>query len=55
MSIALRFWLADREQGVVRQHHGCIVKTPGAGPNTPNSFQLVDHFQVLAQQPPSSS
>ena len=53
VSLALRFYLEDREAGTWTQHHGVIQKAVGAGPNDPGGFQLVDHYVFPAGGAPT--
>jgi ADP-ribose pyrophosphatase YjhB (NUDIX family) len=46
VGMALRAYFADLQAGFFHVHQGKIVKDPGAGPNDPGTFKLVDHFAL---------
>jgi ADP-ribose/FAD diphosphatase len=46
VALALRRYIGEREKGAFSYQHGAIIKRPGAGPNEPGSFQLIDCWEV---------
>lgn len=46
VSLALRAYVSDKENGTFPFHHGTLIKQTGSGPNDPGTYQLVDTFTV---------
>lgn len=46
VSLALKAYVSDIENGTFPFRHGTIIKQSGSGPNDPGTYQLVDMFTV---------
>ena len=46
VQLALEAFCADLAAGRRSYHHGAIERAPGAAPNAPGSFRLVEHFAL---------